>query len=179
MREFLVLERMTPWILLLFLFCVGIELGGMMIIVTWKKALYWIVVAPALIVFGSWGGGALVASLSSLVSVPQGILVASGLGYYSLSSVLIATQQGPELAAVALLSNIFRELFVITFAPLLVRCFGRSSVIAFSAACAMDSCLPVIRESAGMQMVYPALLSGGVLTFLVPILVGTLLQVSF
>lgn len=136
-----------------------------------------IIALPILIVVGSWAGAALVALITSMLTIYQSLLVASGLGYYSLSSVLIATKQGPELASIALLANVFRELFTLVGAVMLTRWFGKQAPTAFGAACAMDSCLPAIRAAAGPEAVYPALFSGAVLTFLVPVLVTTLLKI--
>ena len=169
------LTTLTPIILGSFVFSVGLELGGISVPFSWRMSLRWLLIIPCFTVVGSLIGGALVASFAPLISVREGLLVSSGLGYYSLSSAIIATQHGPMLASIALLANIFRELIVLLAAPILIRWFGNFSLIPFAAACAMDSCLPVIRESGGPTFVYPALLSGAVLTLTVPILVGLLL----
>ena len=81
------------------------------------------------------------------------------MGYYSLSSILISeyrqmalgAQLAAELGTIALLSNVFRELFTLVASPFLARKFGPFAPIASAGATAMDVSLPVILRSSGRQ----------------------------
>ena len=108
------------------------------------------------------------------------LAVGSGMGYYSLSSVLISqymeasigVQMAAELGTIALLTNIFRELFTIVFTPLLGKWFGPFAPIASAGVTAVDVCLPVIVRFTGDRMLPAAIVSGVVTDFSVPILVS-------
>ncbi|MDE6734097.1 MAG: lysine exporter LysO family protein, partial [Desulfovibrio sp.] len=68
---------------------------------------------------GTFAGCALV-SLFVAYSLSDCLAVGAGFAYYSLSSVFITQYRGEELGTVALLANIFRELFTLVFTPALV-----------------------------------------------------------
>ncbi|MCL2727650.1 MAG: lysine exporter LysO family protein [Bacteroidales bacterium] len=64
--------------------------------------------------------------------------IGSGMGYYSLSSVLISHSKGAELGSISLMSNILRELITLFFAPILVRTFGKLAPISAGGVTSMD-----------------------------------------
>lgn len=108
------------------------------------------------------------------------LAVGSGLGYYSLSSVMIAglkessygIAMATALGTMALLSNIFRELIALIFTPFLAKRLGPYAAVAAAGATSMDVCLPGITRSCGPEII-PATLICGVLTdFSVPFLVS-------
>lgn len=172
------LLHVLPTILLIFLtFVVGAELGAdRSYFSEIRKHSFWVLALPILIALGSLLGATLAATLVRDVSLRGSLLVSASLGYYSLASVLISTQYSVVVGGIALLSNIMREVITLLLAPVLVRYFGKFSVLASGAATTMDITLPTIRRVAGSEAVYPALLSGAVLTFLVPILLSVLIR---
>ncbi|MEI6556143.1 MAG: lysine exporter LysO family protein [Paludibacter sp.] len=99
------------------------------------------------------------------------LAVASGFGYYSLSSVLITQCKGAELGTIALLSNIIREILTLLFAPQMVRYFGNLSPIAAGGATTMDTTFPIIIRTAGKEFSIVSIYSGFFLDFMVPLLV--------
>lgn len=99
------------------------------------------------------------------------LAVGSGMGYYSLSSVLIGEYKDALLGSVALLSNVVREVIVLLGAPLLVRLFGSLAPIAAAGATAMDTTLPIISRTCGPQYAPVSIYSGMVSDFSVPFLV--------
>jgi len=98
--------------------------------------------------------------------VGEGMSISAGLGYYSLSSVLIGQLRGDELGIMALISNIFREVSTILFAPILVSLFGEMAIIASGGATTSDTSLPVIQRYTVI-----AIFNGIVLSLLVPLVV--------
>lgn len=107
-------------------------------------------------------------------SLRDTMAVASGFGYYSLSSVIIARFGDAALGSVALIANITRELLTLLAAPLLVHWGGKLAPVATSAAAAMDTCLPVIARNSGEQYAILGIFSGMILSLAVPFLVTAL-----
>ncbi len=121
-------------------------------------------------------GLALLSAVSILGSLAGSLAVAmlavgSGMGYYSISSVLITGYRGTELGTIALLSNIVREMIALLGAALLVRLFGTLAPIAAAGATAMDTTLPVISRTCGPRLVPVSIYCGMATDFSVPFLV--------
>lgn len=116
---------------------------------------------------GTFAGCALM-SVFLVYSVADCLAVGAGFAYYSLSSVFITQYRGEELGTVALLANIFRELFTLIFTPLLVRLFGAPAPVMCGGASTMDTTLPVITRAAGTAWAFPAIVHAMVLDFSVP-----------
>lgn len=166
-------DAVVTYALYLLVFFVGIGLGADLRAFRIIRDLHIRIIAvPVLIIAGSTLG----AGISSLVldglSLRDALVVGSGLGYYSLSSVIIMDISGDSaLASMALLSNITREVAAILAAPLLARYCGSVSTVGASGATAMDTTLPVIARFSGEHVAVVAVFSGMVLTLLVPFLV--------
>ncbi|MCM1093621.1 MAG: lysine exporter LysO family protein [Lachnospiraceae bacterium] len=133
---------------------------------------------PFATVAGTLVAAAVVGVFWSLGTVADALAVGSGLGYYSLSSLLItqlkALVASPEIATqlgiVALLANVVRELIGIVGAPL----FAKVSPLSPISAAGCSSCdisLPVIARWSGEGMVPLSILHGVVLDMSVPVLV--------
>lgn len=135
-----------------------------------------ILAVPLLIVLGSVAGGLAASFILPGLSVKDALCVSAGLGYYSLSSILIENAGNSALASVALLSNILREVVAILTAPLLVRYCGRLAPVGAAGSTAMDTGLPVIARFSGERVAVIAVFSGMTLTLLVPFLVMAALQ---
>lgn len=94
--------------------------------------------------------------------------VGAGFAYYSLSSIIIGQERGPELGALALLCNVARELAVIALGPLLMRLGGAPMVIMAAGASASDTNLPTVVRAAGPAWLVPAIASAMVVDLSVP-----------
>ena len=98
---------------------------------------------------------------------------------FSLSSILIASvgeasmgaQVAAELATIALMANIFREIFTLLLSPLMVRWFSPLAPICAGGATTMDTTLPVITRFSGREWVFVSIAHGMVVDFSVPFLV--------
>lgn len=112
-------------------------------------------------------------------SVPDYLALASGMGYYSLSSVLIidikgrmwGLQAATQLGMLAVLTNIIREMTALVAGPWLGRRFGRFAPVTAAGVTSMDVTLPMIAGCSGPEMVPVALMHGIVLEACVPLLV--------
>lgn len=116
---------------------------------------------------GTFAGCALV-SLLLVYSLADCLAVGAGFAYYSLSSVFITQYRGEELGTVALLANIFRELFTLVFTPVLVRLLGAPAPIMCGGASTMDTTLPGITRAAGTLWTFPSIVHAMILDFSVP-----------
>ena len=104
-------------------------------------------------------------------SLTDSLAVGAGFGYYSLSSIFIADLRGPELATVALLCNVMREIFTLLAAPLVARRAGPLAAVSIGGATTFDTTLPVITRAAGAPYAVVSIFHGCVLDFSVPFLV--------
>ncbi len=133
---------------------------------------------------GTAAGTLLFSAMASLLlsqwSVAECMAVGSGFGYYSLSSLLITQLKTPsvgwqlaaELGTIALLANIFREMFALLGSPLIRKYFGPLAPISAAGATSMDVTLPVIARYSGKEMVPIAILHGILMDFSVPFFVS-------
>lgn len=126
---------------------------------------------PLATVLGTWVGVVCVWFFRSRYSLADCLAIGSGFGYYSLSSVFIHTYRGAELGTIALLANIFREVFTLLFAPWIVRFFGPLAPISAGGATTMDTTFPVILQTAGERFTVLSFYHGFVVDFSVPFLV--------
>ena len=92
--------------------------------------------------------------------------------YILLISVGLGIGLKPGLGAMALLSNIFRELIALIFTPFLAKKLGPYAAVAAAGATSMDVCLPGITRSCGPEIIPATLISGVLTDFSVPFLVS-------
>ena len=166
----------ATYALYLLVFAVGIGLGADLRAFRIIRDLHVKILAvPVCIVLASGAGALVAATVLPGLSYRESLCVGMGLGYYSLSSILIENAGNSALASVALLANILREVMAILAAPVLARRLGRLSPVGAAGATAMDTTLPVIARFSGEHAAVIAVFSGMTLTLLVPFLVTALL----
>lgn len=166
------------YLLYLLLFLVGLSVGNDRDTIRGFRQLSpRLLVLPFLTIIGSMCGG-VVAALLLGQSLYEMLAVSQGLAYYSLSSILITEKLGITLGAIALFSNVFRELLTLLLAPLLVRYLGPLAPIAAGGATTMDVTLPAILNASGKEYLVPAIYHGFVCDFSVPILVTLFIELA-
>ena len=116
--------------------------------------------------------GGIIAAYWLSIPINQGLAMASGFGWYSLTGILITDHFGPVLGSAAFLNELLRELIALIFIPILIGRYP-STAIGYAGATAMDFTLPVIQQSGGNDCVPSAIISGFILSLLVPVLVVT------
>ena len=170
-------DDLTTYALYILMLLVGISIGSdSNAFSVLRKMNIKVFLVPLVVIVGSLAGTALVAIFLSDITIQQAMAVGAGFGYYSLSSIFISKLSGDELGVIALLSNIFREIFTLLLVPLLVRYFGKLAGIASGGATSMDTTLPVIVKFSGKEYGVIAIFSGIILTILVPVLVTFILE---
>ncbi|MGI2260675.1 lysine exporter LysO family protein [Shewanella sp. GXUN23E] len=100
----------------------------------------------------------------------QGLAMASGFGWYSLTGILVTDYLGPVLGGGAFLNELLREMVAIMLIPALISRYPATSV-GYAGATAMDFTLPVIQQSGGNSLVPTAIVSGFILSLLVPVMI--------
>lgn len=113
-------------------------------------------------------GGVLAAVILDL-PITQGLAIASGFGWYSLSSVVINDAWGPMFGSIAFFNDLSREIFSLFYIPFLMANY-RSTAVGISGATALDCSLPIIQKSGGIEVVPLAISFGFVTNILPPIL---------
>jgi uncharacterized membrane protein YbjE (DUF340 family) len=139
-----------------------------------------IFLVPIATITGTLLFSAMVGIFLSRWRVVDCMAVGSGFGYYSLSSILITKLKEPtiglqlasELGTIALLSNIFRELFTLLGTPLLVKYFGRLAPICVGGATTADTTLPIITQYCGKDLVFISVFHGMLGDLTVPFFVS-------
>ena len=115
---------------------------------------------------------ALAFSLISPLPLEVSMAVALGSGWYSYTGTAVALHFGPYYGVMAFLVNFFREQLTFLLVPLLVRLRPSPvGAIAVGGATSMDVTLPFYVESLGPQYAVPSMVSGLIITFLVPVVV--------
>lgn len=165
-------NRMSIYVLYVMMLIVGISIGGDSgIMQQLRGANLRLLLVPAATITGTLLGVSLVALVLSGRTLQECLMVGSGLGYYSLSSILITQTHGASLGAVALIANVLRELSTILLAPLMVRYFSPLAPICCGGATTVDTSLPIIAQFSGKEFIFVAIIHGIVIDFSVPILV--------
>lgn len=172
-------SRCASWVLYLLMAIVGFEFGNKSLTQTMRTLNASTLMVPVFSVFGTL-----------LMCIPAWILlggwslsdflaIGSGFGYYSLSSLIIIDIKSPEigaqlatqLAALALLTNLFREMLTLTCAPVFRWLGGPAGPIGAAAVTSIDVSLPIITRVSGQAMVPVAIINGVALEIAVPFLV--------
>ncbi|MGY0217617.1 lysine exporter LysO family protein [Endozoicomonadaceae bacterium StTr2] len=161
-------DKISEFMLLVLLLLIGIQLrnSGMQLkqILLNKQGMC----IAGLIVISSLPGGMIAAWILDL-PINQGLAMASGFGWYSLAGILMGDALGPVFGGTAFLNDMLRELAAVILIPLIIRRYPCTAV-GYGGATALDFTLPVIQNSGGIHCVPLAIVSGFILSFLVPVL---------
>lgn len=131
----------------------------------------WVLMVPLVIILGTFSGALAAWALLGDMCLRDVLAVASGFGYYSLSSMLITRLADASLGSMALIANMVRELVTLLLAPLFVRLAGGLGPLA-AAGAASDTCLPAIIKTSGERNAILAVFSGMFLTVAVPLFIS-------
>lgn len=156
--------------LVVLMFSVGISVGAnKQVFSKIKEHHIKILIIPIGIILGSIAGGFL---CSILMDMPLNVSVAitSGLGWYSLSGVLITDLAGADLGTIAFLANLFREILSFMLIPIVAKYCNHYTAIAPAAATSEDTTLPVLIKYTSEEVVIMAVINGVICSMMVPVL---------
>ncbi len=161
-------DTASEWILFLLLFFIGIQLRNSGL--TLRQILlnkHGMVISIVIIASSLLGG--IVSALILDIDVYRGLAMASGFGWYSLAGILMGDAFGPVYGGASFMIELLRELVALVLIPLFIRTKPCTS-IGYAGATAMDFTLPVIQTTGGVRCVPIAIVSGFILSLLVPVL---------
>lgn len=161
-------DTASEWILFVLLFFIGVQLRNSGL--TLRQILlnkHGMVIAMVIIATSLLGG--LIAAWVLEIDPYRGLAMASGFGWYSLAGILMGDAFGPVYGGASFMIELLRELVALVVIPLLIRS-RPCTAIGYAGATAMDFTLPVIQTTGGVRCVPVAIVSGFILSLLVPIL---------
>lgn len=165
------IDSASSYMLLLLLFSVGIDTGLNKAVFTRIKELgFKILLIPFGITVGSLCGGLLTSFLVS-VSAKEGLAISAGLGWYSLSGVLLTEAGNPVGGTISFLANVFREMLTFIIVPFVASHLNYYCAIAPAGATSMDTTLGIISKNTNGTIAVLSFVNGVICTFIVPILV--------
>ncbi len=165
------IDSASSYMLLILLFSVGIDMGLNKEVFTRIKELgFKILLIPFGVVVGSLCGGVLTALFVKL-SIKEGLAISAGLGWYSLSGILITEAGNPVGGTIAFLANVFREMLTFIVVPFVASHLNYYCAIAPAGATAMDTTLGIISKNTNGTIAVLSFVSGVICTLLVPVLV--------
>jgi uncharacterized membrane protein YbjE (DUF340 family) len=170
--------NVNDWILYFLLFLIGLAMGAdKNLFINLKKITPKMLIIPIGTIVGTYLTAICFTFLTHILTLKESLLIASGFGFYSLSSNLISSSVPGSLGLIVFFTNLFREFFVLLFAKQIVFIFGKSSLIPISAS-ASDMCIPVISSLLGEEAVFEALFNSMLLTVLVPMVIQLILGLN-
>ncbi|SHF23600.1 Uncharacterized membrane protein YbjE, DUF340 family [Modicisalibacter ilicicola DSM 19980] len=162
-------EQLAEWVLYVLLALIGCQLrnSGMSLrqILLNRHGLAIAMTVAA----SSLSAGLLAAPLLDL-RWNEGLAMAAGFGWYSLSGILVGDQLGPVLGGAAFFNDLARELLAFLLIPLVIH-RAAPLAIGYGGATSMDFTLPVIQQHGGIACVPIAVVSGFILSLLSPPLI--------
>lgn len=162
----------STWhLLLVFMFLIGLDLAYSPLDRSW---LNWkILLVPLACIIGSVIGAVAISYFLTELHLKDLIMLSQGYGFYSMSGIVITELRNAQLGSIALINDLFREIFAILFMYLIGWRYPRSA-ISSAGATAMDVTLPMVKQACGNDFIPHAMVSGFVLSVLAPIAVSVL-----
>lgn len=152
---------------------VGISLGSNRKVFRYIRILGFRVIYISIAIFlGSIAGG-FAAGMIFNVPLHTSVMSASGMSYYSLTGAYMTRVYGIEAGTYGFVVNVMREFFTVLLLPLLIR-ISTGSPIAGGAAGNMDTMLVPVTKFVGVELGLVTLITGAILTFVVPFILPVL-----
>ncbi len=152
---------------------VGFSLGGNKRVFLYMKTLGFRVGFLALGVFAGSALSGLLWGFLLPIPVSTSLIASSGMSYYSITGAYMTQVFGIEAGTYGFMVNVMREFFTVLFLPILIR-ISPGSAIASGAAGNMDTMLMPITKFVGKDLSLVTLITGVLLTLLVPFLLPVL-----
>lgn len=160
----------STYVLVVMIFFVGIHLRNSGIplreVFLNKKG----IITSLLFIASGLAGGVVMAFALDL-PMARALAIASGFGWYSLSSVLINDAWGPVYGSIAFFNDLSREIMCLFLIPFFMQRYPATAV-SVAGATALDCTLPIIQKAGGIQMVPFAISFGFIVNIVSPILLA-------
>lgn len=164
--------HISTWhLLLVFMFLIGLDLAYSPLQRSW---LNWkILLVPVGCIIGSGISVIAYSFWNTQINLKDLLMLSQGYGFYSMSGVVVTELRNAKLGSIALMNDLFREIFAILLMYAAGWRYPRSAISA-AGATAMDVTLPMVKQACGSDFIPHAMVSGFVLSLLAPILVSVL-----
>lgn len=157
--------------------CVGIAQGSNLEVFKYVKLLgFRILWISAAILAGSLVGG-LVSGIILGLPLYTSMVASGGMSFYSITGAFMTSTYGIEIGTYGFIVNVMREIFTILLMPLLIK-ISLGSPIAGGAAGNMDTMLAPVTKFVGVRLGLVTLITGTILTFIVPFLLPILAGIT-
>ena len=171
--EMINIDTISEGALVLLLLFIGCQLRNSGMLLREILLNTWGIKIALVMMLSSWIGG-LAAALLLEIPLTNGLALASGFGWYSLSGILLTDGLSPGYGGAAFIIDLGRELVAILIIPSLIRLYP-STAIGYAGATAMDFTLPMIQKSGGNGYVPLAIVSGFILSLSSPLFISLFL----
>lgn len=166
------LSSNSHFILYILMFFVGVSVGANRdVFYSLKSHHIKIFIIPFGIIVASILGGVFCGLILGL-NIFESMAVASSLGWYSLSGVMMTELGYPEMGAIAFLSSLMREILSFVFIPFIAKYLNNYTTIAPAAATSEDTTLPAILKYGGADTAIMAIFNGIICSISVPLLIS-------
>lgn len=162
----------SSWqLLLVFMFIIGLDMAYSPLDRSW---LNWkILLVPISCVIGSILGALVCQIWIKDIKLLDLLMLSQGYGFYSMSGIVVTELRNAQLGSIALINDLFREVFAIILMYVIGWRYPRSA-ISSAGATAMDVTLPMVKQACGNNFIPHAMVSGFILSILAPIAVSIL-----
>ncbi len=164
--------NLSDYALIVLMLSVGISVGENKIL--FRKMREYnvrVMVIPAGIVVGSLIGG-VIGSFVLNMPLRESLCISAGMGWYSLSGVLLTDLISAEIGTIAFLSNILREILTFMLIPILAKCLNGYTAIAPAGATSSDTSLSIIMKYTNEEVAMMAVINGVLCTSFIPVLIN-------
>ncbi|RZG44142.1 LysO family transporter [Acinetobacter wuhouensis] len=164
--------HVSTWhLLLVYMLLIGLDLAYSPLDKSW---LNWkIMLVPLACIIGSLLGAVAAFFILKNISMQDLVMLSQGYGFYSMTGIVVTELKNSHLGSIALMNDLFREIFAILFMYIIGWRYPRSA-ISSAGATAMDVTLPMVKQACGNDFIPHAMVSGFVLSVLAPIVVSVL-----
>ena len=163
-------SQYSDYVLYLLMFSVGISVGmNKSVFSKIRQYHVKIFLIPIGIIAGTIAGG-FVCSILLSESLAGSMAVVSGLGWYSLSGVLVTSMINAQMGSIAFLSSLLREILSFLTVPWIAKHLNHYAAIAPAAATSEDTTLPVIMKYTSEEVAVLAVFNGVACSVMVPVL---------
>lgn len=164
--------NLSDYALILLMFSVGISVGeNKLLFRKMREYNVKILVIPAGIVAGSLLGG-IAGSFALGMPMRESLCIAAGMGWYSLSGVLLTDLISAEIGTIAFLSNILREILTFMLIPVLAKCLNGYTAIAPAGATSSDTSLSILMKYTDEEVAMMGIINGVLCTSVIPLLIN-------
>lgn len=173
-----VVEKSSDGILYVLMFTVGVSVGANRVVIRKLREMdLRACLTPLGVILGSLAGGAFCCLLTRF-TIWETAGIGAGMGWYSLSGVLLGDLYGADAGAAAFLSNLMRELFTFLLAPAVMKRLNSFSGIAMAGATSEDTTLPILMRGSSEEVAVYAVINGVLTSAAVPVLIRAVAALS-